>query len=334
METNIIATLRCVTKNNGKHYYGGDETYDLSVTDKFVEEYRRKLLDLKPIKKYDASKWYENMHVHERYLFDKSKYEELERLHEELCKEKENPRYAEYDDYNGIVQIKLDGLYDWKEDGTITLDEKVICTDPCYDIDVWCLIILDNVLSGNYKCFHQRELNEDRIATIKAVHEDYLDYDPSEHVKGEVGVDSGQAGIFDFEYYKYQKENNEENFYDCACNATYKTYREKNPNYKTPFEILNELKMIYPGLDVKSEEFSEKYCEWLDNHSNCMHRTIYKAESTASVLDDGENKGFCSSSGYGDGGYNLFVARNEDGKIVGFKIVFIGFSENPDEDEE
>lgn len=42
------------------------------------------------------------------------------------------------------------------------------------------------------------------------------------------------------------------------------------------------------------------------------------------------NKGFLSSSGFGDGGYNLYLHKtNDTGEVIGAKIVFIG-----DEDEE
>ena len=39
--------------------------------------------------------------------------------------------------------------------------------------------------------------------------------------------------------------------------------------------------------------------------------------------------GVATSSGYGDGGYDCFIGRNEEGQIVAAKIVFIG-----EEDEE
>lgn len=38
--------------------------------------------------------------------------------------------------------------------------------------------------------------------------------------------------------------------------------------------------------------------------------------------------GFCVSSGYGDGVYPVFVKKNEDGRIVGLKVLFV------DEEEE
>ena len=40
--------------------------------------------------------------------------------------------------------------------------------------------------------------------------------------------------------------------------------------------------------------------------------------------------GFVSSSGWGDGGYTCYTAKNEDGQIVGIKIVFI----EPDYDDD
>lgn len=47
--------------------------------------------------------------------------------------------------------------------------------------------------------------------------------------------------------------------------------------------------------------------------------------------------GFFSSSGYGDGGYDVYACRDNDGEIIGMEIVFIGdekCDDVPDEDKE
>ena len=116
----------------------------------------------------------------------------------------------------------------------IELNSEVKITDPCYSNDTWCSYKLDNVKSGQYntRVEYYNEFYGVRVAELIAIHEDY-DID-SEDVNWEVvkdadiGVDSGQCGIFDANYYKQQKEqdeiwgkqNKEEPFYNKCCSCT------------------------------------------------------------------------------------------------------------------
>lgn len=36
--------------------------------------------------------------------------------------------------------------------GFIALNDKVMVSDPCYEMNTWCQGVIDNVLKGNYKC--------------------------------------------------------------------------------------------------------------------------------------------------------------------------------------
>lgn len=95
-----------------------------------------------------------------------------------------------------------------KNVGTITLSDKVRVTDPYYDIDTWCAGTLDNVLPGEFECSYAidkvsldgDENNQyDSITSIEVHHKDYPNIKATEYMKDIwVGVDSGQAGIFDF----------------------------------------------------------------------------------------------------------------------------------------
>lgn len=90
---------------------------------------------------------------------------------------------------------------------TINLEEEVMVSDPCYSIPTWCQIKLTGVLPGKYKtiCRITTETNGwgDRCSILMAVHENYLLENLSwRNHPGEVGVDSGQAGIFSFESYR------------------------------------------------------------------------------------------------------------------------------------
>ena len=70
--------------------------------------------------------------------------------------------------------------------------------------------------------------------------------------------------------------------------------------------------------DYTSEEWLE-FCEEID-----------RSNSKAWIL----NEGFFSSSGYGDGGYPVYAARDASGQIVALEIQFISEDEEDDEEDE
>jgi hypothetical protein len=82
----------------------------------------------------------------------------------------------------------------------INLSENVRVSDPCYTDDVWCKTQLKNVLPGSYNC---KVAHSDegawgvRISSITLVHENYTDDESLEwNYHSDIGVDSGQAGVF------------------------------------------------------------------------------------------------------------------------------------------
>lgn len=84
---------------------------------------------------------------------------------------------------------------------TIKLTEEVIVSDPCYTIPTWCQIVLKNVLPGDYHPFVQRSTEFGwgmRCHRVGVIHNDFIGNHKLSWRKtsGEVGVDSGQAGIF------------------------------------------------------------------------------------------------------------------------------------------
>lgn len=175
-----------------------------------------------------------------------------------------------------------------EDKGVIRLGEKVIVSDPCYGLNTWCQGVLENVLPGNYKCtveFSDEGSWGKRVSAIAVCHEDYVDnlgvapeYDPEPF---EVGVDSGQAGIFDYEYYaKYHS-------------------------------------------DLKNSEHVD--ADWYEQVSRLTYGR--KIGFCGNIID---KQGLVSSSGYGDGGYTCWTAKNPDGKIYSILIEFI----TEDDDEE
>ncbi len=109
----------------------------------------------------------------------------------------------------------------------IEIGEEVVVSDPCYSPDTWCQGVVKNMLPGFYHC--GGEIVETngwgrRVSKIRILHETaseipvYL-----EEESFEVGVDSGQAGIYDAEYYydQYRDKSQREDWYNRVCDATW-----------------------------------------------------------------------------------------------------------------
>lgn len=201
-------------------------------------------------------------------------------------------------------------LFEKENIGTIQLSDKIRISDPCYSPTTWCAGTID-ILPGKYICFSQKIDMDDwgiRIASIEIRHEDYQTIEADKTTSIDVGVDSGQCGIFDLPYFLEMNLNSHihENFYDIVCNLTYKEWSEKNENYK-PFEDS-------PYYDKENEvEAFEKYIN--DNEISSMWKHLGSFE--AGTLD---NQCVVSASGDGDGMYLCYVGKNENNKIVSVKI--------------
>lgn len=164
----------------------------------------------------------------------------------------------------------------------IKLGSEVICIDPCYDDAA--LGVKLSIIPGNYYCYVSR-VEDARIASISVRHVDHtdvaidLEYATAEsNTRNYVGVDSGQAGIIDFNawqaYVAHPKDESvAEAWYQQACALT--------------------LSRLQYGIMVDND------CNWRE--------AAY---------------GLVSSSGYGDGCYRVYVAKNGV-DIVGIRIEFI-----------
>lgn len=119
--------------------------------------------------------------------------------------------------------------------------KKLRITDPCYSKDTWCAGSLKNPLQGKWLAFIQYRDEGNwgiRNSTVFAVHENSPLKDQllnghlyENHLDTladiDVGVDSGQAGIFDEAQYPNGdpgEYNDDKSFYGRACNATLGDY--------------------------------------------------------------------------------------------------------------
>ena len=90
----------------------------------------------------------------------------------------------------------------------IYLGSEVMVSDPCYSVPTWCQHKLTNVLPGEYSttAFKSDETGGwgTRCAALVAVHKDWIEDDLSWRTvtAADIGVDSGQCGIFDMESYR------------------------------------------------------------------------------------------------------------------------------------
>lgn len=267
--------------------------------------------------------------------------------------------------------------------GTIDVESGAVrVSDPCYDLDIWCAGKVEDVLNGTYNCFVTIADTGSwgkRVAAIEIRHKDYPNVYPGEHLSIDVGVDSGQAGIYDAKYYEdlWEDTSVQDKWYDRVCASTGEYYPnpdlvpfEKSSFWKEEFKTIHFLKENIPdieeiisfndsNLDIikrlmngkmpdnaddrmqkyveerrkyleESKEERLRYMEAKINYEHSNEGTKELFRFCGKVLD---NKCLVSASGDGDGGYDCFVGRNEDDKVVSVKIDYY-YDEGDNIDEE
>ena len=221
----------------------------------------------------------------------------------------------------------------------IELGNTVAISDPCYDLDIWCQGVLENVKPGTW---HTKAENlnincwGDRCSALIAWHEDVEEPDNFEKTDICVGVDSGQAGIYDYNHFAYIKNDKkrDENWYDNIQTFVYRRQPvtpfgqylidKIKPLHQKRIALEKELdgldsklgNLFYQGLFHQEMELKRKgsqygiYDESLDD---------YKVSTPVNCIWTDKHS-VVTSSGLGDGSYDCYVARNEDGQIIGIKI--------------
>lgn len=247
-------------------------------------------------------------------------------------------------------------FYPKKDRGNIKIESgSVRVSDPRYTLDVWCAGTIENVVPGEYQCFEfkgnfphdygEGKMNDERVAAIemRLVNDKRKEPIYSEKTDIDVGVDSGQAGFYDTAYFTNVMENSRaaEAWYEKVCDLTYKEWWDhKNIETLLTPEVLEKIKnKLFISKDA---EYRAKYGpetlmvldahyeaqpETMDNLLKLIignfdpeYRSTFHAEMRSGTIDD---KGFVASSGFGDGGYDCYVSRNESGQVDALLIVFI-----------
>ena len=82
----------------------------------------------------------------------------------------------------------------------------IVCSDPCYELPTWCQGIVDNVKNGTWIAEIVRSDEGDwgeRIALLSIKHKDIAQPENNVDIMDFVGgVDSGQFGFFDKDFYR------------------------------------------------------------------------------------------------------------------------------------
>lgn len=231
--------------------------------------------------------------------------------------------------------------------GSILLGNRVHVSDPCYAVDAWCAGDLENVLPGEYKCKLVRspdsEFEPDTVSIVKSVksmticHKDYS-ITPREITELHLGIDSGQVGFFDFDYYsKNHVESGGEHcnreWYSLIGGLTHK--KLENPKFIKRDEYIRqrlgeryidswELVLRRNNGTLSKTDFEElkkaHRDAWIEYETSVSMSSKYVDVGCGGTLD---NMCFVASSGYSNGWCNCTVARNSNGQIVAARIKFI-----------
>ena len=104
--------------------------------------------------------------------------------------------------------------------GKIDLGNKVVVSDPTYNLDVWCMTILDNVMPGVWDVNANVDTIDswgERVWKLELTHAThFLSTNRSWQEICTLGVDSGTMSVFDFKHYKPSNEKFRTKCFDCV----------------------------------------------------------------------------------------------------------------------
>lgn len=221
---------------------------------------------------------------------------------------------------------------------------KLVVSDPCYNRDTWCMGFLDNVRNGKWFAAILKMNAGDgwgeRVWELAAFTKGGSPSGDWEKTDIDVGVDSGQAGIFDDG--EYQKELTEPYLQVGSKEYHDNQFRHLMKHQQQTIDWLNRMEsMDFPDFVPveenkkraiaalkKDEEYLNRPAEpTMDWYEMCCDKTL--SDQGAGVIPGG----VVSRSGYGDGGYDCFIQKDKSGQIVGVKIVFISEEEFKEEED-
>ena len=240
-------------------------------------------------------------------------------------------------------------------------------TDPCYEMNTWCAGTVTDVARGVWRaqvgnCIdefdikHSKERFHKEIADIEStedVEAQKLEELAAEIEKQPEGEEKERAKkaitriANNFRDYRLRELLEYGNPMTWKGRISFLHIRHESVPADEPIDPTKFVKSeIHVGVDsgqagffnaANYEREAHKMVEG-DRHSAfysaCMAETLKDDEAWGTVM----GWGVVSSTGWGDGGYNLFIRRNEEGQMIEGRIVYLnpgneGFI-SVDEDEE
>lgn len=248
-----------------------------------------------------------------------------------------------------------------KKIGQFHTSGKLIVTDPCYEPNNGSNYTL-KVKPGNFNVFvtlgqYKNAFFECdktpgffRNSQIMIVHEKYKNNFKFKKTTKMIGVDSGQAGFFNQETYNQEYPNEfsltgkQSSFFkDNVLSSTITIKRNKKLlKDKEKDELYSRMKTHFKSDEKTVEWFSNEIIrakddikrskEVLKTKNYPYYIKLEKTKDFYEIMCDltkrDNNAGVCdygavSSSGLGDGGYELYIAKNKKGEVVASYIKFL-----------
>jgi hypothetical protein len=205
---------------------------------------------------------------------------------------------------------------------------SLLAIDPCYSKnDIELLGFTAKAKPGTYDVFvgySDEGVWGIRVASLYAMHSEHsFSLNGWKSTGAIVGVDSGQMGIFSLDAFPGRKQDDSEDpFYDECFVASYDSSIEKEA-IKYNVDVLWPLEMSLIQSKVSKEEFESKVAECKKVFDERMASEGRHQCRGGIVTVDGVTYGACASSGYGDGGYRVYIKTNSKSELIGMKVKFI-----------
>jgi len=188
-------------------------------------------------------------------------------------------------------------------DKFIVKSGKIVASDPCYTLEppTWCMGIIDNVKNGEWVAKIENldvSMWGNRVSKLIVAHPDAVNIHGEEITLKEDFPDEPldfRGGV----------DSGQFGFFD------FDSYRNDEP--------VKEIKVNFNNSDKEDGEHF---------YSVCCDITL--ADKRWGTIPNG----VVSSSGFGDGNYDVFGIKNNANEYVAFMVVFIGEDEDEDEEDE
>lgn len=237
------------------------------------------------------------------------------------------------------LEYERDDIPQPKETGRdVVLGTRVVISDPCYGLDGRGNIVLENIRQGTW---HVEAEHTDiqhwgtRHSALIAWHESVARPEKFEKLDDVIFVDSGQAGIIDYDHFARIKSDDtmDERWY--ASIHTFGTVRRPMTVHEQ--RIANELKQrAQDVLDFKetadTSEMMSHYIQLMELKAHARDTARRYGVDARSLVDGKAEKyrykiwndphSAISGTGLGDGVYPCFVAKDGD-EIIGVKIDYL-----------